>query len=29
MMKPFIDHEHIEAKIEVLVSVRDARKIMG
>ena len=29
MMKPFIDHEHVEAKIEVLVSARDAMKIMG
>jgi hypothetical protein len=28
-MKPFIDHEHVEAKIEVLVSARDAMKIMG
>lgn len=29
IMRPFVDHEHIEAKIEVLLSVRDAIKIMA
>ncbi len=29
MMRPFVDHKDIEAKIEVLISARDAMKIMA
>lgn len=29
MFKPFVDHEHIEAKLEVLIGVKDSMKIMA
>jgi len=29
MFKPFLDHNDVEAKLEVLVSARDALKILG
>ena len=29
MFRPFLDHNDVEAKVEVLVSARDALKILG
>lgn len=29
MFRPFLDHENVEAELEVLVSARDALKVLG
>lgn len=29
MFRPFLDHNNVEAKLEVLISARDALKVLG